>query len=417
MTRLTLEELNQRDPNFRLQQFAMSDRAQQRVILTPEQQLQGIRNALRDGADPNLQITLRFSDGTTQSHTALHFALSSPTTVGQGQRTKIAEAFIQSGANPDLQSRDPIRLTTNAGDVRTHTARQYVTEELNNPIIRNPEVRADLNNAMNRLGGPASRLSASWGMDSPESPTRPDPAPRAASPRREAALAEQPRAERDPQARPPAPPPRVPAPAREALPEVGRGERPTISNLPAFTPLPPSPQRPEVSPPPPDRHGAAPEPRNLARGSQGDDVKALQQRLIREGFLPEGGDDGRFGPRTQAAVANLQRERGLNVDGIVGPETNGSLQRSEALQQGVTRQTTDKLPAEPAPLLPDEDRQPTTSAPSHLNLSSSVLSEIDQIRSALTGRAGFAVAAMEQGQSVNASAIGGQGRSNVIALG
>jgi peptidoglycan hydrolase-like protein with peptidoglycan-binding domain len=53
-------------------------------------------------------------------------------------------------------------------------------------------------------------------------------------------------------------------------------------------------------------------------------VRALQSRLVRAGYTP-GPIDGRFGPRTEQAVARLQAAHGLRVDGIAGPLTLSAL--------------------------------------------------------------------------------------------
>ena len=64
----------------------------------------------------------------------------------------------------------------------------------------------------------------------------------------------------------------------------------------------------------------------LARGAgygqpQGEPrVRALQRSLRARGQRP-GPVDGLYGPLTEAAVERLQRDRGLAVDGIVGPQT------------------------------------------------------------------------------------------------
>lgn len=58
----------------------------------------------------------------------------------------------------------------------------------------------------------------------------------------------------------------------------------------------------------------------------GDDVQALQERLLELGYDP-GRPDGIYGPRTAAAVARFQRETGLRPDGSCGPETLGALRR------------------------------------------------------------------------------------------
>jgi putative chitinase len=53
-------------------------------------------------------------------------------------------------------------------------------------------------------------------------------------------------------------------------------------------------------------------------------VKILQAALLAAGFDPQG-DDGVFGPDTEAAVERFQTAHGLDVDGIVGPATGAAL--------------------------------------------------------------------------------------------
>ena len=60
----------------------------------------------------------------------------------------------------------------------------------------------------------------------------------------------------------------------------------------------------------------------LRLGSKGSEVLILQETLIRKGYsVGSYGADGDFGQRTYDAVVQFQREHGLEVDGIVGPET------------------------------------------------------------------------------------------------
>lgn len=63
----------------------------------------------------------------------------------------------------------------------------------------------------------------------------------------------------------------------------------------------------------------------LRRGSSGPEVITLQNRLNALGTLPPLKPDGQFGPRTEAAVIQFQRARGLVPDGVVGPRTWAAL--------------------------------------------------------------------------------------------
>jgi GH25 family lysozyme M1 (1,4-beta-N-acetylmuramidase) len=63
----------------------------------------------------------------------------------------------------------------------------------------------------------------------------------------------------------------------------------------------------------------------LKKGSKGGEVKTIQMLLNEIGFRDQNGaflaNDGIFGIKTEYAVKNYQRKRGLTVDGIVGFET------------------------------------------------------------------------------------------------
>jgi peptidoglycan hydrolase-like protein with peptidoglycan-binding domain len=61
----------------------------------------------------------------------------------------------------------------------------------------------------------------------------------------------------------------------------------------------------------------------LRKGSQGQDVVRLQKRLNDLGFQLV--VDGIFGPATEAAVRQYQKDYRLTVDGIVGPQTWSAL--------------------------------------------------------------------------------------------
>ncbi len=62
----------------------------------------------------------------------------------------------------------------------------------------------------------------------------------------------------------------------------------------------------------------------LRKGSVGDLVTQLQNKLVSLGF-DAGTADGKFGPSTAAAVSAFQASKGLQVDGIVGPQTLAAL--------------------------------------------------------------------------------------------
>jgi N-acetylmuramoyl-L-alanine amidase len=59
-------------------------------------------------------------------------------------------------------------------------------------------------------------------------------------------------------------------------------------------------------------------------GARGEHVRDLQRRLVALGFGP-GAIDSIFGPRTAGAVEDFQRDRGLDVDAICGPQTWAAL--------------------------------------------------------------------------------------------
>jgi peptidoglycan hydrolase-like protein with peptidoglycan-binding domain len=67
----------------------------------------------------------------------------------------------------------------------------------------------------------------------------------------------------------------------------------------------------------------------LAQGSKGPAVTELQGKLKERGFDP-GPADGDFGPNTDNAVRGFQSSQGLEVDGIVGPQTWGKLNEPAA---------------------------------------------------------------------------------------
>ena len=64
----------------------------------------------------------------------------------------------------------------------------------------------------------------------------------------------------------------------------------------------------------------------LRKGSRGDAVRELQEKLMDLGYdLGVYGADGIFGNKTLAAVRAFQKDCGIKVDGIAGPVTYGKL--------------------------------------------------------------------------------------------
>lgn len=64
----------------------------------------------------------------------------------------------------------------------------------------------------------------------------------------------------------------------------------------------------------------------LRKGCEGETVRAVQLLLIGNGIsCGKHGADGEFGPDTRNAVECFQEDMGLEVDGIVGPETYAAL--------------------------------------------------------------------------------------------
>ncbi len=79
----------------------------------------------------------------------------------------------------------------------------------------------------------------------------------------------------------------------------------------------------------------SPTPSKIAKGDQGDAVKALQQRLKDLGYYG-GVVDGDFGGGTEEAVRLFQSQNGLTVDGVCGPGTMAAVFADGAPKAQVT---------------------------------------------------------------------------------
>jgi LPXTG-motif cell wall-anchored protein len=99
-------------------------------------------------------------------------------------------------------------------------------------------------------------------------------------------------------------------------------------------------------------------------------VLRLQRELRRAG-LNAGPIDGRYGPRTEAAVRRFQAAHGLQVDGIAGPRTFGELRRTTGEQRPTSpssprarRTRPSRHHARPPKPKPAHPRVPRTTRPS-----------------------------------------------------
>jgi len=61
--------------------------------------------------------------------------------------------------------------------------------------------------------------------------------------------------------------------------------------------------------------------RTLRRGMRGDDVKRIQREI----GMPAADQDGIFGPKTERAVRAFQQNAGIQVDGVVGRQTQSAI--------------------------------------------------------------------------------------------
>jgi len=67
---------------------------------------------------------------------------------------------------------------------------------------------------------------------------------------------------------------------------------------------------------------------DLQRGAQGEEVQQLQSALVNLGYMTQAQMDtgpGTFGPQTEASLKGFQADRGLEADGVYGPQTRGAL--------------------------------------------------------------------------------------------
>jgi len=75
----------------------------------------------------------------------------------------------------------------------------------------------------------------------------------------------------------------------------------------------------------------------LRKGSNGDEVREVQNLLINHGYkLPQHGADGDYGAETVAAIKEFQKDHGLTADGICGAKTWAALKAAPGMMYKVT---------------------------------------------------------------------------------
>ncbi|HEX5749147.1 MAG TPA: peptidoglycan-binding domain-containing protein [Archangium sp.] len=87
-------------------------------------------------------------------------------------------------------------------------------------------------------------------------------------------------------------------------------------------------QPPPVQPPPMQPPPVQPGPSEPRRGAEGPEVLAMQQELVRTGYLTQAQmatGPGTFGPATEAALSSFQRDQGLPVTGAYDAATRQAL--------------------------------------------------------------------------------------------
>ena len=86
------------------------------------------------------------------------------------------------------------------------------------------------------------------------------------------------------------------------------------------------------------------DPSTLYNGSTGEEVKALQQKLIDLGYL-EGTADGIFGNKTEKAVRRFQWKNGMSADGLAGKKTLAALNLAQGGEKAPAAETAAAAPA------------------------------------------------------------------------
>lgn len=152
----------------------------------------------------------------------------------------------------------------------------------------------------------------------------------------------------------------------------------------------------------------------LWRGSRGDSVRELQQKLNKSGYQLD--EDGVFGNKTYDAVVSYQRKNHLAVDGVVGEETWGSLNRTavpdhpttgKEVLRGVSDETYDALHKLEKGFTPSDEVQAAQAEQKSLgalrpqDYQSSFSEELEQLYQQLTQREALAYDPRQDAQYQN----------------
>jgi peptidoglycan hydrolase-like protein with peptidoglycan-binding domain len=90
----------------------------------------------------------------------------------------------------------------------------------------------------------------------------------------------------------------------------------------------------------------------LQRGSRGELVRELQQ-ILKDFFYYTGEIDGIYGPLTEEAVVAFQQDAGIQVDGIVGPQTRAAIEEQLGRSVGGSAPGLPPIPSPGDPVQPE----------------------------------------------------------------
>lgn len=98
----------------------------------------------------------------------------------------------------------------------------------------------------------------------------------------------------------------------------------------------------------------------IQRNHGGPPVRSLQEQLNASGASPRLDTDGKFGPKTQAAVREFQRTHELPVTGVVDMETQQALDTAPPAQPRTPVEPSPQTPRPQTPTTPQQPGAPTS---------------------------------------------------------